>query len=188
MTSVTISSAFTSINSSVNFEILEICCAYRVIKDQPSPTYCLFISVIKIPLPLVSDRKESVWELRGISRRQKTLWTLISLFSLLKLVKSEEWGLQDFFLVSMAQRNPPRNVSQPLMPEIPPCIKLYKINIGCSAFQNVFIQYLSFQNDYKVGWGCSSASGSENQKCCCIMEKENQMFRYINPRHMSVFE
>lgn len=76
VTSASISSAFTSINSSMNFESLEICCAYRVIKDQLSLTCCLFISFIKIPLPLVSDRKESIWELRGISRRQKKTFRL----------------------------------------------------------------------------------------------------------------
>lgn len=95
-TSASISSVFTSINSSMNFEILEICCAYRVIKDQPSPKYCLFISAIKIPLHLVSEKKDSVWKLRGISRRQKKTVVLQFLF-FLELVNSEEWGLQDFF-------------------------------------------------------------------------------------------
>lgn len=97
----------------------------------------------------------------------ENLWTLISLFSLLELVNSEEWCLQDFSQFLWLKETLPE-MSQTLMLEIPPCTKLYKINIGCSSFQNVFIQYLSFQSDYKVGWGCSSASGSENQKCCCI--------------------
>lgn len=69
-----------------------------------------------------------------------------------------------------------------------PHLKWYKINIGFSHIQNVLIQYLTFQSDYKVGWDCSLAFGTRNLKYRHRSEKENQMFWYINLRHMSVIE
>lgn len=110
---------------------------------------------------------------------KKNLYTSISLFSFLELVNAKEWILQGLFQELWLKGILPEMSLTVVNACILPCMKRYKINIGFSHIQNVFIQYLSFQSDYKVGWGCSLAFGSRNLKYCHIIrEKKSDVLIY----------
>lgn len=132
-------------------------------------------------LPLY--RKGSIWEVTVILwRLSRKIFILSFLFS-----PSSSWLMLRSGFCKVCSRSYDKGILSEMSLTVVnacilPCMKRYKINIGFSHIQNVFIQYLSFQSDYKVGWGFSLAFGSRNLKYCHIIQERKSDVLIYKPQ------